>query len=102
MIDPLMLNDNGEPSPAAETYEAIRTELQEFSDELARKREIVVFTKADTIPDESEELVAAEEYFKERGIRTCLISSVTGLGLEPLKEEIRKELRQLGEASEQE
>lgn len=74
-----------EPEPTdgtdpLENYRTIRNELEQYSDELARRPEITVVTKAD--------LPAAEEFRRklsdELGREAILISAVTGQGLNQL------------------
>ncbi len=73
-------------------YEVIRAELTEYSEELAKRDEIVAVTKAE-LPG-SEELCA--ELAQQLGRKVFLISAVTGQGLRELVEEIYSHLEAKG------
>ncbi|MEZ6138810.1 MAG: GTPase ObgE [Pirellulaceae bacterium] len=76
MVEPLP-SDGSDP---LENYRVIRNELKHYSDELAKRPEIVVISKAE-IP-ESQEVHA--RLSQEIGKDVLLISSVTGYGLNTL------------------
>jgi GTP-binding protein len=67
-------------SDALENYRTIRGELEQYSDALAQRQEIVVATKAD-VPGAEE---FRERLAKEVGRDVLLISAVTGQGLNQL------------------
>ena len=72
-------------------YEALNWEMTLFSEELGRKRQIVVANKID-LPHVRENLPTVLPWFEERGIRVFPISAVTGEGIEPLLDEIARHL----------
>ncbi len=73
------------PDPQ-DTYERLRTEIREYSTDLAEKRHIVVLTKRDLLPagDEPPTLRAPDA----AGVRT--VSSVAASGVDELKEYLWK------------
>lgn len=83
LIDPMMLDEEGNQVPPIEAFSAINHELAEFSEELAGRPQIVVFTKADAFNDE-EAIRAAKAPLQELGYEPLLISSVTGQGIPEL------------------
>jgi len=81
LIDVHPLQD--QPS-SAHAYEIIRNELQQYSQKLAHKAEIVVANKIDL----SDTLDAVDELQDALGCEVLPISGVTGAGLEPLAERL--------------
>jgi GTP-binding protein len=79
-----------ERDPLAE-YESINHELALFSPELAAKEQVVVITKLD-LPQTKAELPAIQAWFEDKGIKVFPISSATGVGIEPLLDEIARRL----------
>lgn len=82
-----------EPSPMdlsdpIENYQAIRKELQAYSDELASRPEIVVVTKNE-LPEAEQVAAGIGEIL---GRSPLCISAVTGDGLQDLLEEVWKQL----------
>lgn len=77
-----------------EAIKAINKELKSYSEDLGKKPQILVLNKADAI-DKSE----AEELLKELSTSfkcdACLISAVTGQGLDELKHKVLKALQEL-------
>ena len=65
-------------------FEAIEQELQLFSEELAQRPRLVLFSKAD-LPEAREAFLGTKRLIEERGHACLLISSHTGEGLEELK-----------------
>lgn len=63
-------------------YQTIRQELKDYSKELAKKREIIVLSKADLASRKRAELARKE--FGQHRKRTIVISAVTGEGLAQL------------------
>ncbi|MSR28212.1 MAG: GTPase ObgE [Phycisphaerales bacterium] len=65
-------------------YRVIRRELAEFSEELARKPEIVVLNKLDLVP-EADRAAAIEaltlRFVRERGVTPLSASAATGVGV---------------------
>ena len=68
-------------------YEALNRELALCSEDLGKKRQIVVVNKLD-LPHVRENLPKVLPWFQDRGIRLFSISAVTGEGIEPLLDEI--------------
>jgi GTP-binding protein len=68
-------------------YEAIREELNKFSEELSELPEIVVVTKQDILQGEEDDadLRAFERYLKKKKIKVVMISAATGAGIDNLK-----------------
>ncbi len=64
-------------------FETINRELKEFSQELAKKPQVVAANKMD-IPEAMERMGKMESIFKERGIPVFSISAVTGKGIKEL------------------
>ncbi len=64
----------------AERYRAVRDEVAAYSDELARKPEIVVLTKLDLVEDRP----ALEAELEEAGVRGVLVSAETRDGVDAL------------------
>jgi len=92
------------PQPL-DDYRIIRKELENYSKELAEKKEIIVFSKVDTLGGDDELLeFLQDEFEKEIGVRPLAIASFAGTGLHELKEiawkvieEIRVEERKIEE-----
>lgn len=85
LIDPFGLNDQGDPMPPIEAFDAINLELAEFSPELAQRKQFVVFSKIDAAND-TVDLDELTKPFTERGISVTKISSASGLGIPELIE----------------
>ncbi|HEX9024363.1 MAG TPA: GTPase ObgE [Geobacteraceae bacterium] len=79
-----------ERDPMAE-YGAINRELALFNAELAEKTQIVAVNKID-LPQARENLPQVTKWFEERGIRVFAISAATGEGVQPLLDEIARNL----------
>ena len=74
-----------------EDYHIIRKELAAYDDNLAQKREQLVLTKADLIPEDlRQELI--DEFAKATGTTPILISAITHEGLEALLDHIIESL----------
>ncbi len=86
LVEPLP-TDGSDP---VENYRVIRRELEQYSDELAARPEIVVVSKAE-IPESKE---VHERLISEAGGEVLLISAVTGQGLKQLMHRIVGELSQ--------
>lgn len=87
LIDPLALDENGEPRSALESYKIINAELANFSQTLVRKPQLVAITKEDAAPKESPR---ALESLREAGIEARSISAVSGAGISDLIETLKK------------
>ncbi len=79
-----------------EEYRVLLNELQTYNPDLAHKPRLLAITKSDMLDEELMEAMQAE---LPEDIRSIFISSVSGLGIMPLKdllwEEINKESNQL-------
>lgn len=71
-----------------QNYLAVRNELAAYSGELAKKREIIVLTKADLADRQTIDAAVGE--FKKHGKKTIVISAETGQGLQELVKTILK------------
>lgn len=91
LIDPQALDEQGEPRDALAAFEAIQHELRSFSPDLAAKRQLIVLTKIDALPDRKA-LEDIQRRFQDRGMRSLAISAATGEGIERLLEEIAAQL----------
>ena len=76
------LLDGASPDPLAD-YRAITRELEEFSERLATRPQLVVLTKMD-LPDAQAWWPLVQEAMGERGVESHAISAVTGQGVQPL------------------
>jgi GTP-binding protein len=84
-----------DPEDMLYKYDLVCQELAAYSSLLARKRQLVIVTKTDLAdPDDVAKTLAA---FRERGIEPLTISSLSGDGLDTL----RQALRELVEAEEE-
>jgi GTPase len=90
LIDPTQLSEEGSSISLAESYQAIRHELEQFSSDLQAKREVIVLTKSDAWEDE--EIADDLEFFKANQLPVIKISAVAGEGLNELLETIRSSL----------
>lgn len=77
-----------------ESYEIIRNELSQFSDQLVEKPEIVVATKLDSAQDPTR-LEELEAYCTEQELSLYKISAATGQGLKELSLAIKEALADL-------
>ena len=69
-------------------YENIRKELELFSDLLANKEEIIVFSKADLLDDEMKDFIVSEFKNKFGEKEMFVISAATGEGIEEIKDHL--------------
>lgn len=76
------LLDGASQDPLAD-YQAINHELEEFSERLATRPQIVVLTKMD-LPDAQAWWPLVQEAMDERGVEVHAISAVTGQGVQAL------------------
>jgi len=84
----IMPIDGGDP---AENYNAIRRELAQYSEELAKKPEIIIANKIDLDPDGK----IVENLGKSLAKIVCPISAVTGEGIKELTEVLWKKVKEL-------
>lgn len=89
LIDPQQLDDNGEPMSPVTTFDIINTELQSYSELLAKKPQLIVLTKIDAISDRKD-LEQQKKELEKKGYPVRTISSVSGEGIEELIEELAK------------
>ena len=89
LIDPLQYGDDGEFKDPVESFEQINHELEQFSDSLAAKQQIIVFTKKDCLQD-TDVVEKAGAYFDQKGLPWLCISSVSGEGLDDLLASLRE------------
>ena len=64
--------------------EKINTELERYSLELAKRPQILVANKIDSVDEDSETLAAFREYAEKSGCEVVYVSAVTGEGLDTL------------------
>jgi GTPase len=83
LIDPLQLDLEGNPVSPEAAFEAINFELRSFSEELSKKPQLIVLTKSDAIADR-EALADALRFFEHQGLKTLVVSSVSGEGIDEL------------------
>jgi GTP-binding protein len=77
-----------------EDYDVILNELESFSPVVAAKPTLVVASRIDAV-GAGDRLIRLREFCAERGLPLHEISSVTGEGLEELKEAIWARLEQI-------
>lgn len=83
LIDPLQLNELGEPQSVTESFDKIQQELHSFSQTLSEKPQIIVLTKCETISEEAREQMLNElQPLAAHG--AVAISSVTGTNVKEL------------------
>ncbi|HHJ64962.1 MAG TPA: GTPase ObgE [Aquifex aeolicus] len=68
-----------------EAFETVNRELELYSPELVRKPQIIVASKIDALSDRRL-LLKLRDYFESRGYRFHSVSSLTGEGIQELKE----------------
>ena len=86
----LHLVDASLETPPGEAYLGVRNEIQAFGEELARKPEIVVLTKADLVEDRQ----AVERELPRDVSGYHWVSSATGEGIEELTEMVVRAVKQ--------
>ena len=64
--------------------EKINTELERYSPELAKRPQILVANKIDSVDEDSDTLAAFREYAEKSGAEVVYVSAVTGEGLDTL------------------
>ncbi len=74
------------PETLLESYRALREELQEFSADLAKKKELIALTKCELVSDE--ELKAAKAVFQKEGLEPIAISSAANIGIDQLLDKL--------------
>lgn len=66
-----------------EDFDKINTELAEYSERLARRKQLVVANKMD-LPEAQENFERLKEYVEAKGYEICKASAATGEGLREL------------------
>jgi GTPase len=74
-------------------YRTVRHELESYGEELGGKPELVALNKIDALPAEDAEFIR-EEFAKQIGKETRLVSGVSGAGVRELVNEIATMLRE--------
>lgn len=69
-----------------EDYKNIRKELEFFSEDLAKKEELIVFSKADLLDEEMKDFIVSEFKKKYKKDNIFIISAATWEGIEELKD----------------
>lgn len=69
-----------------EDYTDIRNELWLFSEDLVKKEEIILFSKADLLDEEMRQLITSEFIKKFKPSKYFVISSATSYGIEAIKD----------------
>lgn len=87
----LVTLDPGEDRNPIDDYDTLRTELERFDPELAKRPEIVVISKAD-VTEVREEFEQIAEAFEKKGIRPLLLSAVTRDGLKEVIEALARKI----------
>ncbi len=77
-----------------ESYFSINNELEKYSKKLAKKKQIIVATKIDSMQDD-EKIKKLEELAKKQNVNLFKISSATGDGVKELIQFVSKELKKL-------
>ncbi len=90
----IMPTDGSDP---VGNYKAIRNELEQYSKELAQKKEVIVANKIDLDPDEKR----VQDLRKKLNKEVYPISAVTGKGLKELTEILWQKVRETKAATEQ-
>ena len=79
----------GDTDDIKKEYEVLLNELQRFNPEMLDKHRVLAVTKSDLL---DEELIAMLKDTLPTDLPVVFISSITGMGLEPLKDTLWKEL----------
>ena len=97
LLDPEpLLRDEADRSPLADRT-TLRSELELYSPDLARRREIVCLSKADLVPDAADrERLAAP--LRAAGVDAAWVSAATGEGIPDLLRRLAKEIAALEQA----
>jgi len=88
--EPCLAGGDAERSPERD-YDALRAELGAYSEELAKRHELVCISKGDLVPDPAARALLAEPLVR-RGIDVHWISAATGEGLEPVLQALAREV----------
>ncbi len=77
-----------------EDFEKVNSELQRYSEKLAKRKQIIVANKVDSLQDETG-FIELEKKAKERGLEIYKISAVTGEGVNELMDYVGKLVKTL-------
>lgn len=88
----LHIVDGTEENPI-NNYKIINSELEKYSEKLAKLHQVVAINKIDSI--EPERISELQAEFKQLGVEPFLISAVTGENLEELKYELENKVNSL-------
>ncbi len=92
LLDPEPLLAGGDlERGCARDYQALRDELGAYSEDLAKRPEIVCISKADLVSDPAERALI-EEGLRARGIEPRWVSAATGEGIEALVQLLAREV----------
>jgi GTP-binding protein len=92
LLDPEPALAGGDPERSLEhDYDALRAELAAYSEDLAKRTELVCVSKADLVPDPAERAVLDAE-MRRRGLAPRWISAATGEGIDALLGELAREV----------
>ncbi|MBX5484663.1 MAG: GTPase ObgE, partial [Myxococcaceae bacterium] len=81
----------GEDRDPLRDFDVLNRELEKYSPELARKKQIVAANKMD-VTEAQEKFPILVEFMKERGITVYPISALTGEGVQALLDAVAREL----------
>ncbi|CAK6537042.1 MAG: GTPase ObgE [Candidatus Midichloria mitochondrii] len=73
-------------------YQIIRSELKQYSPELAVKPELIVFSKNDLMGEEQQEKI--NTFFKKTGLKPMVFSAVTGVGIKEVLRALNSMLKE--------
>ncbi|MEN8141747.1 MAG: GTPase ObgE [Thermodesulfobacteriota bacterium] len=85
-----LIDSSGLEADPVDQYEMLARELQEFKEELASRRRLVLLNKIDLLADD--ELAPLKDRFAQLDLEFIAISAATGAGLVELKEWLAREL----------
>jgi GTP-binding protein len=88
--EPCLAGGGSSRSPEHD-YDALRAELSAYSEDLAKRSELVCIAKADLVPDPAERALLAEG-LSRRGLEPRWISAATGEGIESLLQALAREV----------
>ncbi len=91
------VSEDAQPEPE-EAFETLNRELELYSEELAKKPRLIVGSKIDALSDR-ERLKRLREFFEGKGYRFHAVSSLTGEGIEELKELLWKAYQEVENAT---
>lgn len=96
LIDITAIDEDGATINPLDSFDSINYELSCFSEELAQRPQICVFTKSDILnqdTDSLEKIKIATQTLQSRGIDSIMISSASGEGIDELIDKLQKLLQ---------